>query len=78
MSQDEVLIGATVWLRDLGNDEELAYTLVSEIEADYSQNKISISSPVGKGLLNHKVNEIIEIKIPVGFLRYKILKISRE
>lgn len=78
MSQDEVLIGATVWLKDLGNDEELAYTLVSEIEADYSQNKISISSPVGKGLLNHKVNEIIEIKIPIGFLRYKILKISRE
>jgi len=78
MSQDEVLIGATVWLKDLGNDEELAYTLVSEIEADYSQNKISISSPVGKGLLNHKVNEVIEIKIPVGVLRYKILKISRE
>jgi len=78
MSRDEVLIGATVWLKDLDSDEELAYTLVSEIEADYSQNKISISSPVGKGLLNHKVNEIIEIKIPVGFLRYKILKISRE
>jgi len=78
MSQDEVLIGATVRIKDLDNEEELAYTLVSEIEADYSQNKISISSPVGKGLLNHKVNEIIEIKIPAGVLRYKILKISRE
>ena len=78
MSQDEVLIGATVWIKDLDNEEELAYTLVSEIEADYLQNKISIFSPVGKGLLNHKVNEIIEIKIPAGVLRCKILKISRE
>jgi transcription elongation factor GreA len=78
MSHDEVLIGATVRIKDLDNEEELVYTLVSEIEADYSQNKISVSSPVGNGLLNHKVNEIIEIKIPVGVLRYKILEISRE
>ena len=78
LSKDEVLIGATVRIKDLDNEEELVYTLVSEIEADYSQNMISISSPVGKGLLNHKVNEIIEIKIPVGVLRYKILEISRE
>jgi transcription elongation factor GreA len=76
--RDEVLVGATVWLKDLDTGEELTYTLVSEIEADYSQNKISISSPVGKGILNHKVNEEIEIKIPAGMLRYKILKILRE
>jgi len=78
ISKDEVLIGATVWLLDLGSQEELAYTLVSEIEADYSQNKISVSSPVGRALLNHKVNALIEIQIPAGTLRYKILKISRE
>ena len=78
IKSDEVLIGATVKLKDLDTDEELEYTLVSEIEADYSQNKISVSSPVGSGLLNHKVNEKVEIKIPAGTLRYKILKISRE
>jgi transcription elongation factor GreA len=77
MPKDEVLIGATVTLRDLDTDEELKYTLVSEVEADYEQNKISITSPVGKGLLNHKVNAEVEIKIPAGILHYKILKIAR-
>jgi len=74
---DELRIGATVKLKDLGSGEELGYTLVAEVEADFSQGKISISSPVGKGLLGHKENEIVEIKVPAGILRYKILKISR-
>ncbi len=75
--KDEVLIGATVKLKDLSTEEELEYTLVSELEADYAQGKISISSPVGQGLLGRKENEIAEIKTPAGTLRYKILKISR-
>lgn len=74
---DEVLIGATVKLKDMDTEEELEYTLVSELEADYNQNKISISSPVGQGLLGHKENEIAEIKVPAGILKYKIIKISR-
>jgi len=77
MPKDEVLIGATVKLKDLDTDEELEYTLVSELESDYNQNKISVNSPVGQGLLGHKENEIAEIKIPVGILKYKIIKISR-
>ncbi|PIP18673.1 MAG: transcription elongation factor GreA [Candidatus Omnitrophica bacterium CG08_land_8_20_14_0_20_41_16] len=75
---DEVLIGATVRLKDLTNQEELEYMLVSEMEADYESGKISITSPIGSGLLNHKLNEVVEIKIPAGILKYKILKISRE
>jgi transcription elongation factor GreA len=78
MSSDEVLIGATVKLKDLDSKEELKYTLVSEMESDYEAGKISITSPIGNGLLNHKLNEIVEIKIPAGILKYKILKISRE
>lgn len=77
MPKDEVLIGATVKLKDMDTDEELEYTLVSELEADYNQNKISVSSPVGQGLLGHKENEIAQIKIPAGILKYKIIKISR-
>jgi len=76
-SKDEILIGATVGLQDLDTDEELEYTLVSGEEADYTQGKISVSSPVGSGLLGHKENDIVEIKIPAGILRYKVLKISR-
>ncbi|MBN1913242.1 MAG: transcription elongation factor GreA [Candidatus Omnitrophica bacterium] len=74
---DEVLIGATVKLKDMETEEELEYTLVSEEEADYSQNKISITSPVGSALMNHKENDTVEIKIPAGTLKYKVLKISR-
>ena len=74
---DEVLIGATVKLKDLETGEELEYTIVAEEEADYSKNKISVTSPVGSGLLNHREEEIVKIVIPAGTLRYKVLKISR-
>jgi transcription elongation factor GreA len=77
ISKDEVLVGATVKLKDMVTLEELEYTLVSELEADYNQNKISISSPVGGGLLGHKQNEVVEIIIPAGTLKYKIIEISR-
>lgn len=78
MSSDEVLIGATVSLEDCDTGEQLTYTLVSEVEADYEQNKISVTSPVGKGLLNHKVDEVLKIDIPAGTLTYKILSITRD
>jgi len=77
MPVDEVLIGATVALEDLETGEKLKYTLVAEVEADYMQGKISVTSPVGKGLLNHKLNEVVEIKIPAGILKYRIKNISR-
>jgi len=77
MPKDEALIGATVKMKDVDSGEELQYILVSELEADYSQGKISVTSPIGKGLLGHKKNEIVEIEVPAGILKYKILKISR-
>lgn len=75
--KDEVRIGATVKLKDLDSEKEFQYTLLSEVEADLLQGKISVTSPVGKGLLGHKKNETVEIKTPAGMLRYKILKITR-
>ncbi|MBP7216503.1 MAG: transcription elongation factor GreA [Candidatus Omnitrophica bacterium] len=77
MPIDQVLIGATVKLLDLDTDKELSYTLVSEAEADFSQGKISITSPVGSALLSHKEHDIVEIKVPAGTLKLKVLKISR-
>jgi transcription elongation factor GreA len=77
ISKDEVLIGARVKLLDMDTQEELEYTLVSELEADYAQGKISVNSPVGAGLLGHKVNQVAQIKIPAGTLKYKIIEISR-
>lgn len=78
MSKDEVLIGAIVQMKDVDSGEEIAYTLVSEEEADYSSGKISITSPVGEALIGHKIGETVKIKVPAGILKYKILKISRE
>jgi len=75
--RDEVRIGAKVKLKDLGSGEELEYTLVSETEADFAWGKISVSCPIAQGLLGHKENDIVQIKIPAGTQRYRILKISR-
>jgi transcription elongation factor GreA len=55
----------------------LKYTLVSAEEANYEENKISILSPIGKALLGHAVDEVVEIQVPAGVLKYKILKIER-
>lgn len=77
ISNDEVLIGATVKLKDLDSGEELEYTLVSEFEADFMENKISIASPIGNNLLGLKKNDTVEIKVPAGTLKYKVLGISR-
>lgn len=77
MPKDEALIGATVKIKDLKIDREFDYVLVSEEEADFNLNKISISSPVGKALLGRKAGEVVEIQVPAGILKYKVIKISR-
>ncbi|MBI4308717.1 MAG: transcription elongation factor GreA [Candidatus Omnitrophica bacterium] len=74
---DKVFIGAIVTLQDVDNDEELTYMLVSPEEASYEENKISVFSPIGKGLLGHKAGETLDIKVPAGTLKYKIKKIKR-
>ncbi|MBP9733634.1 MAG: transcription elongation factor GreA [Candidatus Omnitrophica bacterium] len=77
LDKDKILIGASALLRDLENDEEFTYMIVSAEEADYAENKISISSPIGQTLLGHKVGDEVQIKVPAGVLKYKVLKISR-
>lgn len=77
MPKDEALLGATVTLQDLDTEEEVVYMLVSEEEADYTEGKISANSPVGQALLGQKIGSTLEIKVPAGILKYKVLKISR-
>ena len=74
---NKAVLGTTVNLKDIDTGEELTYALVSEPEADLAQDKISVSSPVGKGLLGHKEGDAVEIKVPAGVLRYEIVKIAR-
>lgn len=74
---DKVYIGAIVTLQDLNSKEEVKYQLVSSEESDFEQNKISIVSPIGKGLMGHQENDELEIETPAGILKYKLLKIER-
>ena len=77
MPTDQVLIGATVQLKDVDTGETIEYTLVAEAEANYDEGKISVTSPIGSALLNHKEKDVVEIKIPAGIIKYEVLKISR-
>ncbi|WP_207429887.1 transcription elongation factor GreA [Sabulibacter ruber] len=73
----KVLILSKVKLKNLGNNMELNYTLVAEEEANLAAGKISVKSPIGKGLLGKSVGEIAEITVPAGKLKFEILEISR-
>ncbi|OED36917.1 transcription elongation factor GreA [PVC group bacterium (ex Bugula neritina AB1)] len=77
ISTDAIYIGSTVTLYDQDMDSEIIYTLVSEDEASITEGKISISSPVGKSLLGHKVDDTIEIEVPARTISYKVIKIER-
>lgn len=74
---DKVYLGATIRLLNLKDQEETEYTLVSEVEADIMDHKISVASPLGKGLLGHSENDEVTIEVPAGIMKYKILKITR-
>jgi len=76
-ASDGAYIGSKVKLVDLETEDEIEYTLVGQDEADPINDLISTTSPVGKAILGHKLDDIIEIKVPAGTLRYKIVKISR-
>lgn len=73
----KVLILSKVKLLNLQNNKEVSYTIVPENEANFKLGKISISSPIAKGLLGKSVDETVEIKVPAGIMKYKILEISR-
>jgi len=77
IDKSKALLGASVTLKDLGSDEEIVYMLVNQQEADISKNKISITSPVGKAVLGHKTGDIIQLEVPAGTLKYKVVKITR-
>jgi transcription elongation factor GreA len=76
ISQKKIAFGATVKVIDLSSDEEKRFMLVGPEEADAKNGKISISSPVGKALLNKEVGDVVNIKVPAKTVEYEILEIS--
>jgi transcription elongation factor GreA len=77
LPNDKVYILSLVKLKDLKTGETIEYLLVAQEEADFDKNKISVTSPIGKGLMGKTAGEVVKIKVPAGFLEYKILAISR-
>jgi len=74
---DRVYIGAIVSLKDLNSEEEFKYMMVSAEEADFDDNKVSIHSPIGQGLMGQAEGAEVEIQAPAGIQKYQILKIER-
>ena len=78
LSTDTVQLMSTVVMTNQANGRQMKYTIVSESEANLKQGKISIKTPIAQGLLNKKVGDIVEIKIPRGVMKVKIESISIE
>ncbi len=73
----KVLALSKVKIKNLNNGKEFEYTLVADSMTNLREGKISINSPIGKGLLGKKVGDIAEVKIPAGMMKLEILNISR-
>ena len=77
MDDSKAFILSKVKIKNLNNQAIMEYTLVAENEADLALKKISIDSPIGKGLLGKEVGEIAKVEVPAGIIQFEILDISR-
>ncbi len=78
LDTSKVLVLSTVKLKNKANGMEMKYTLVAESEADLKAGKISVSSPIGKGLLGKEVGDTAQISVPNGKITFEILEITRD
>ena len=76
LSADAVQIMSKVVMTNLGNNAKMTYTIVSESEANLKEGKLAITTPIAQGLLNKKVGDEVEIKIPNGTVKLRIDAIS--
>ncbi len=77
LDTSKILIHSKVKLKNVTNGMEFNYQLVADSETDIRNGKLSVNSPIGKGLLGNKVGDIAEIKTPNGILKFEIVEISR-
>ena len=75
-NKDQIIFGSFVELLNIRDNSKIKYRLVGEDEADLSKNKISVDSPIAKGLIGKKVDNVITIISPKGKLNFKIIKIN--
>ena len=77
LDTSKALILSTVTIKNKVNNQQMTYTLVAESEADLKSGKISVNSPIGKGLLGKSVGDIAEIQVPNGVIQFEIVEITR-
>ena len=77
IDNSKVFILSTVRIKNIKNQMELSYTLVAENEANIKSGKISVDSPIGKGLLGKEVGDIADINTPAGIMKFEVLSITR-
>jgi len=78
LPQDKAYLGATLEIKNIDSGETFRYTLVSQDEADFAKGRISVTSPIGQGLLGKAIKDKVEIQVPAGKIKLEILNISRE
>ena len=76
LDTSKVSLLSKVTIKNIANNSEMTYAIVSESEADLAAKKISASSPIGKGLMGKVVNDVVDISVPNGIIKFKILNIS--
>ena len=77
ISDKEVSLGSTVRLKDLDAGDAWEVRLVSSFEADPSENRISVDSPLGEALLGHRAKQDVQFRAPAGTVRYRIMRITK-
>jgi transcription elongation factor GreA len=77
LDASKVLVLSTVKIKNQTNGMVMTYTLVADGEADLATGKISVNSPIGKGLLGKSVGEVADIQVPNGVMKFDILEITR-
>ncbi len=78
LDTSKVLIHSNVVIKNTANGMEFKYRLVADSETDVRNGKLSVNSPIGKGLLGKKVGEVAEILVPSGIMKFEVMAISRE
>ncbi len=78
LDNSKVLVLSTVKIKNKTNGMEMTYTLVADGEADLAEGKISVNSPIGKGLLGKAVGEVADIQVPTGIIKFDVIEITRE
>ena len=76
VDKDEVSMGRTITIQELPDEEPEEYQIVGESESDPFNGKISNESPMAKGLLGHKVGEVVDVDVPNGTIKLKIIKVD--